>query len=703
MSAQPSYYVDDLPMGFTEEDGVHAQTWQERDQADEETLRARGFTSDFCGAWTAFWSHIADKYGPALEAESVRVRALDGLPGEPCDRILERARAVYMAVMGAACRVDKRNPKLRRFQASAFYMEATRRGVSYDLKSMSTEDAVRLRSNLERNWRKQWTYAALVQRVIGLPLVERDRRVFNARDGKPPAAYYIDRLSDFINGIITEKNKAHGGHRLQRFEHGVAAVLTVFRNECEHVCRDGKDNRGNACQRPHLVIAPDAAPDTENPETEVKLNPATPKRNKVLPLRAATDKIADGIEIILDRARRGLLSAAEVEQVVMMFAPVVALVADTVHDPRMEAVKPYAEFETNPTQTESAQNAEFAPRASDEKCEFAEEKHKVEEVNADLQVRINSRQPDPPEVTLDDFLSALYPDSNEEIRLRFIGPRGIPVDEKGYPLEARFSTIKEGVTRAALQSNASLGRRLARLNETRGAYFVVNKGGDCDRDITRINAFFAECDEGTLEEQHAKFDACPVPPSGRVVTKKSVHGYWFAAPGQPVEKFRPVQIGLIRYFGSDEKIKNEARVMRMPFSNHIAYNAGLLDFKLVTVAAFDPSRRFTAAEMLAAFPTPPGAKPKPSREPKTLDELSGDFEDHKRELGWRIRSHQTAKRNGRGNWDCRGICHGGKGATGLFYNPARNFVICTAGCELAAIARAFGLSAYGKACAGGAR
>jgi hypothetical protein len=111
--------------------------------------------------------------------------------------------------------------------------------------------------------------------------------------------------------------------------------------------------------------------------------------------------------------------------------------------------------------------------------------------------------------------------------------------------------------------------------------------------------------------------------------------------------------------------------------------------------SYDPqSRHFTAAEMKSAFPAASEAAPKPQRPPKTLLELTGDLEDYKREIGARICSHSTARRNGRGNWDCRAVCHNGKGVTGLFYDPSQNFVWCNAelSCDLDTIALAFGIT-----------
>jgi len=61
------------------------------------------------------------------------------------------------------------------------------------------------------------------------------------------------------------------------------------------------------------------------------------------------------------------------------------------------------------------------------------------------------------------------------------------------------------------------------------------------------------------------------------------------------------------------------------------------------------------------------------------------------ELGRRITGHETARRNGGGKIDCRGVCHDGEGNSGLFYDPATNQARCNRGCDQATIFRAFGL------------
>lgn len=71
--------------------------------------------------------------------------------------------------------------------------------------------------------------------------------------------------------------------------------------------------------------------------------------------------------------------------------------------------------------------------------------------------------------------------------------------------------------------------------------------------------------------------------------------------------------------------------------------------------------------------------------------LFADWNALRAELGRRIIAHETAKKNGSGKYDCRGICHGGNGNTGLFYDPENNQAYCNNRCDQAAILRAFGL------------
>lgn len=103
-------------------------------------------------------------------------------------------------------------------------------------------------------------------------------------------------------------------------------------------------------------------------------------------------------------------------------------------------------------------------------------------------------------------------------------------------------------------------------------------------------------------------------------------------------------------------------------------------------------------------------EPKPSAKSKAIEQGQfASWDALRAELGRRIAAHETAQKNSSGKYDCRGICHNGKGNTGLFYDPAVNQAYCNKRCEQAAILRAFGLpdkpqtqNSNGKAASNGA-
>jgi putative DNA primase/helicase len=191
-----------------------------------------------------------------------------------------------------------------------------------------------------------------------------------------------------------------------------------------------------------------------------------------------------------------------------------------------------------------------------------------------------------------------------EFLLAFVG-EGDPVRMRAIEPDKKNSTIKVVATPKQLASQHALQDRLCKLNETRGLYFVVNSGGDKDRDISKFNAVFCESDNLSLEEQHTQLDASPLLPSLRVETKKSVHAYWLLEDGCSESDWREIQLGLISRFNSDPAIKNPARTMRLPGFNHISVNENAeLQYKRVHIIEFHPDRRYTPAQLKAAFPRP---------------------------------------------------------------------------------------------------
>jgi putative DNA primase/helicase len=281
---------------------------------------------------------------------------------------------------------------------------------------------------------------------------------------------------------------------------------------------------------------------------------------------------------------------------------------------------------------------------------------------------------------LTEFLAAFFPDEDEAVYLRAFKAKGEPDAPNNRPLV-------EVVTRRVLADNAEMQNKMIAANETRGWYFVVNAGGNTDADITRFNAVFVEIDDLPLDEQHRRFDASPLQPSIRLETRKSVHAYWLIDGDCTEAEWRDIQARLIAYFGGDEKIKNPARVMRLPYFNHLHYNAQTHkhETKRVELVAFIPERRYSSMAMCAAFPAPSlQATPSPDNPPNnnvgcavfvSWDELHA-------ETARRIRQSPKARADQNGWTHAPGVCHGSTEGKALYVSPDGAYG-CHKGCSTA--------------------
>lgn len=158
--------------------------------------------------------------------------------------------------------------------------------------------------------------------------------------------------------------------------------------------------------------------------------------------------------------------------------------------------------------------------------------------------------------------------------------------------------------------------------EGRGIFFSVNKAPTGERKkehCAGINAWFAESDTLSAEEQWQRIIACPLEPSFVVRSKKSFHIYWLSTDGTK-ERFEEVQNGLIKYFDGDPAMKDIVRVLRVPGFNHMKDPANPFPVEIITA---NPELRYTEAEMLQAFPY---EKP-PKKEYVKRERKSNDFWD----------------------------------------------------------------------------
>lgn len=186
-------------------------------------------------------------------------------------------------------------------------------------------------------------------------------------------------------------------------------------------------------------------------------------------------------------------------------------------------------------------------------------------------------------IQAEDVINALF-NPNEKVCLRVFA------DRKGYP----FSGQKYSCEAAKYNDYTDVLKKHNAAN--RGIFYVVNLGGDNDKDIIRINAQFVEMDEGSFEEQQAKIDAFALPPSMIIKTRKSLHTYWFMKDAK-VERFRAIQKGLVQHFHGDPACVNESRVMRLPGFNHCKQEP-----VEVVCISFHPERKYTQEQLEAVLP-----------------------------------------------------------------------------------------------------
>lgn len=283
-------------------------------------------------------------------------------------------------------------------------------------------------------------------------------------------------------------------------------------------------------------------------------------------------------------------------------------------------------------------------------------------------------------MTITEVLGQFFPDEDEPIWLRSFDPKHLPSNLKGHPHVIQAS-------RRELRTDEALQDRLKKINKTQGIYFVVNAGGNTDAEITRINAIFCEIDDKPIIEQHDILDyESPWSPSIRIETKNSVHAYWLLAEPISLEAFKELQKGLIAFYKSDPSIKNLSRVMRVPYFNYVHYNDGY-EYQRITVHTYRPDWRYTLAELREGFPfSPPPKYVEKFRKTSTFTTL----EDVKAELRARIMEMPSWSVSGK--WGCaNGVCHNGKGDTGLRVDLASGAVTCWSDCSLETILNAFGL------------
>ena len=135
--------------------------------------------------------------------------------------------------------------------------------------------------------------------------------------------------------------------------------------------------------------------------------------------------------------------------------------------------------------------------------------------------------------------------------------------------------------------------QLSELNQQgRGIYFVVNPGGERDKEITEARSLFWECDNKTKAEQLQQVRTCGLPVGAIVETHKSIHCYSpLASPLQDLSQWTQLQERLIQRMDSDPAIRNNSRLMRLPGFDHVRVQYEELVFSPVTLRHIAPAEK----------------------------------------------------------------------------------------------------------------
>lgn len=195
---------------------------------------------------------------------------------------------------------------------------------------------------------------------------------------------------------------------------------------------------------------------------------------------------------------------------------------------------------------------------------------------------------DPVQTSQIDFIGVFYEDSEDICMRRFDDKKK---NDKAYNYTFTFDKFP------------SVLMDMKKHNELNcGIFFVPNGNGHKDEDVLKsgvCKAQYIDIDDYPKEVQIKLINAFPLKPSIVVESKRSLQPYYLVKNGD-INRFRCVQEKLINYFGSDYRVCNESRVMRMPGFYHNKEEP-----VMVEVIQYEPSLKYTQDQIINAIKEKP--------------------------------------------------------------------------------------------------
>jgi hypothetical protein len=336
--------IDDIPHGFTEADGVHEQTWEEKHQADDFTVRARKKVSALMAAFNSFW-HVAGFDDICKEA------GIDA--GE--------LRRMYMTILELAMRAEDHAERdghaparVRRFHCPDYAAELCYRREF--LRGDTEAEKTKQRASHSRAWRERWRRTIHAAQCRNhLPIVERQSGgIFGKRK---VATIYTDRLADVL--AMTGKNADKHRGRVARYTRAAQASLELLRQTADPYAPDFDYNPKPKPSTPTLDESETEAQEIADPPYIVALRRAVKLAKKGMAC-APPEEIAARRTEMHEWINALMPDAGEAEE---NAHPHLCAVERNVDAPKNESAPP-AEVVTKTTFSES-ENSDFPAESGD--------------------------------------------------------------------------------------------------------------------------------------------------------------------------------------------------------------------------------------------------------------------------------------------------------------------------------------------------
>jgi P4 family phage/plasmid primase-like protien len=144
-----------------------------------------------------------------------------------------------------------------------------------------------------------------------------------------------------------------------------------------------------------------------------------------------------------------------------------------------------------------------------------------------------------------------------------------------------------------------------------GVFVTINATdlkGRSAKNVVGLRALFVDDDHRAIADPLALQPS----PSMVVMSRNGSHAYWLLDPGEDIAHFEQAQAAIAHHLGTDAKVKDLPRVMRLPGFLHQKNPAEPFP---VSLLAADASMKYTIATLMAVYP--PLAVEAPARAPYT--------------------------------------------------------------------------------------